>query len=543
MIGALLGGVGLFLLGMELLTDGLQTAAGDGIRNALRRYTRSRASGLAVGAAATAIAQSSSATTLAVIGFVGAGMLPFEQALAVIYGANVGTTVTAWIVASVGLKVSMSWFALPIVGTGAVTKLFTRGRRSAIGAAIAGFGLIFVGIDVLQTGMAGIATTFDPRQLPLDGVGGRIVLVLLGIVTTVVMQSSSAAVATTLTAVNSGALTLEQAAAVVIGQNVGTTVTAIIGAVGGSVPARRVAAGHLVFNVGTGVLALLLLPWFVALVNAWVGPGDPSVAISGFHTAFNVLGVAIFLPLTGQLARALVRYLPDRGSALTSKLSRAGASLPAVSVEAARLTTDDVGRATLELAARTLQPGEGAVRGEIDAEAIRSALLAVRDHLRDVRSDPATPEVYRAHTSVLHALDHLRRIVDALDEAENETTARATPHIRALAEELAPRLTVAATWLGADADVPAPPIHEASRALAERRRVERPKTLARIASGELTAQEGDAQLAAVAWIDRLGYHAWRAIHHLHNADRGVAQAPQPPSAEPRDREETDETLR
>lgn len=527
MVGSLLGGIGLFLLGMELLTDGLQTAAGDSIRTALRRYTRSRASGVLVGAAATALAQSSSATTLAVIGFVGAGLLPFEQVLGVVYGANVGTTVTAWIVATVGLKVNMSWFALPLVGAGAVIKLFTRGKRSALGAALAGFGLIFVGIDVLQTGMMGLADKFDPREFALSGFAGRVALLALGVLMTVVMQSSSAAVATTLTAVHSGALTIEQAAAVVIGQNVGTTVTAMIAAAGGSSPARRVAAAHVIFNVGTGALALVLLPAFVDLVERWIGRGDPSVALSGFHTAFNVLGVLLFLPLTGRLAAALEKRFPERGSALTARLSRAGATVPAVAVEAARLTANDIGRAATELAAKALRDSDAAEEGEPDRAEIAAALVAAREHLKAVRTDPAAPAVYRQHIAVLHAIDHLHRLTEALGEHRNARAAKRDATIHAAAEKVAAALDDAARWLAVDDESPPPPLDATSRAVAEQRRGERAAMLERTAAGELSPADAEVLLEAMRWVDRIGYHAWRAVHHLDAADRDLPLAPPP----------------
>ena len=249
MVGTLLGGIGLFLLGMLMLTDGLQALAGDRLRSALRRYTRTRPSAILTGAAVTAVVQSSSATTLAVIGFVGAGLLSFRQALGVVFGANLGTTTTAWLVAGVGLKVSVSAFALPLVGVGSLGKLFGSGRIVPVGTAVAGFGLVFVGIDVLQSGMQGLTSRFDPARFTDLGVLGYALLVAVGALMTVVMQSSSAAVTTTLAAIAAGSINLEHAAALVIGQNVGTTVTASVAAIGGSAAARRTAVAHVAFNL------------------------------------------------------------------------------------------------------------------------------------------------------------------------------------------------------------------------------------------------------------------------------------------------------
>jgi len=240
----MLGGIGLFLLGMILMTDGLKTAAGNALRKALARFTGGPLSALLSGATLTALVQSSSATTLATIGFVSAGILTFEQAVGVVFGANLGTTSTGWLVSLLGFKVSIAAFALPMVGAGALANLLGRGRWRAAGLAVAGFGLIFVGIDQLQVGMAGLATRLDPSMLPGDNLAGRLALVGLGVLMTVVMQSSSAAVATTLAALHAGTIGLDHAAALVIGQNVGTTVTAGLAAIGASTAARRTALAH-----------------------------------------------------------------------------------------------------------------------------------------------------------------------------------------------------------------------------------------------------------------------------------------------------------
>ncbi|NUM78660.1 Na/Pi cotransporter family protein, partial [candidate division KSB1 bacterium] len=267
MIPNLLGGIGLFLLGMILLTDGLKAVAGEALRRVLSRFVRGPFSALFSGATVTILVQSSSATTLTTIGFVSAGLLTFPQAVGVLFGANLGTTSTGWIVAVLGLKISVGKLALPLIGVGALLRLLTRDRLAAGGLALAGFGLIFVGIDTLQAGMAHLAERFDPSQLPGETFAGRMLLVVTGIAMTVVMQSSSAAVATTLTALHGGAIDLTQAAALVVGQNVGTTVTAALAGLGAVTAAKRTALAHILFNVITGVVALAILPHFVRLAD------------------------------------------------------------------------------------------------------------------------------------------------------------------------------------------------------------------------------------------------------------------------------------
>ena len=209
-----LGGLGLFLLGMVVLTDGLRALAGRALRLLLSRFTRSPLSGAMTGALTTAAVQSSSATTVAAVGFVGAGLLTFPQAFGIVLGANVGTTVTGWLVALIGFKLKLGTAALPIVLVGVLLRLFARGRAASAGFAIAGFGLIFVGISLMQEGVGGLAGIITPESFPDDTWVGRLILVLFGILFTLVTQSSSAGVAMALAAVNASAMTVQQAAAV-----------------------------------------------------------------------------------------------------------------------------------------------------------------------------------------------------------------------------------------------------------------------------------------------------------------------------------------
>ena len=310
MLGTLAGGIGLFLLGMTMMSDGLKLAAGPALERVLAGATRTRWHGLGSGVLVTAVVQSSSAVTVATIGFVNAGLLGLGGALWVLFGANVGTTMTGWIVALVGLKFKVEALALPLVGLGVVLRLAADGRRlGAAGSALAGFGLLFLGIGLLQQGFAGVA---GQVQVP-TGTGPSAVLAQLavGLVLTVLMQSSSAAMTVTLTAAQGGLVDAQGAAAVVIGANLGTTVTAVLAALGATANARRAAAAHVVFNLVTGVVALLLLPWLIGAIAAGARllelPPEPAAKLALFHTVFNVLGVLLMLPLAAPLTRFLQR--------------------------------------------------------------------------------------------------------------------------------------------------------------------------------------------------------------------------------------------
>ncbi|MFN3615304.1 MAG: Na/Pi cotransporter family protein, partial [Rubrimonas sp.] len=296
------GGVGLFLLGMHMLADGLRVMAGAGLRDVLARFTRSPARGALAGTAATAALQSSSAVTVMTVGFVGAGLMTFPQAVGVILGANIGTTLTGWIVAVVGFKMQLGLTALPLLLAGVLARMFARGRAAQAGWALAGFSLIFIGIDMLQEGMAGFEGAVSPASFPDDTALGRAQLALIGLAATVVMQSSSAAMATALAAMTAGAIDFPQAAAMVIGMNVGTTVTVALVSLGGSTAMRRTALAHVLFNVMTGAVAFAILDPFTALMVAVTpgeGVGEAQLALVGFHSAFNVVGVAAVLPFAG----------------------------------------------------------------------------------------------------------------------------------------------------------------------------------------------------------------------------------------------------
>lgn len=312
-----IGGIGLFLLGMRLMTDGLRSAAGETLRDILGAATRSPGRGLASGVLITAMVQSSSAVIFATVGFVNAGLLTLQQAVGVIYGSNVGTTLTSWIVAVVGFNVDLRATALPAIGIGMALWVALGSRRSAaLGQAIAGFGLFFLGIDLLRDAFAGMGDAAALEAWAGQGIASLLLFTLIGMVLTVLMQSSSAALAVTLTAAAGGLIPLNAAAAMVIGANVGTTSTALFASIGATAAARRAASAHVAFNVVTGTMALLLLPTLLWLVSATadllgLAPEVP-VLLAIFHTLTNLLGVVVMWPLTGLLVAQLERRFRSR---------------------------------------------------------------------------------------------------------------------------------------------------------------------------------------------------------------------------------------
>lgn len=308
-IGSILGGIGLFLLGMMLMTDGLKLAAGKTLRNILESSTKTPFRGIFFGALITSIVQSSGVVTVAIIGFVNAGLMTLGQAITIIYGTNIGTTMTSWLVALIGFNFNIKIFALPAIGLGMMQRLIRGpGRQGAIGEVLAGFGVFFLGIDVLKTGFEGLGSGIHLAWQG-DGVASILFYLVIGFLLTVLMQSSSAAIAITLTATAGGVIPMESAAILVIGANVGSTSTAGLAVLGATPNAKRVAAAHVAFNVITGIAALLLLPLllrFLVTIQVLFGhDAGPVTVLAMFHTLFNVLGVLILWPFTKIMIRKL----------------------------------------------------------------------------------------------------------------------------------------------------------------------------------------------------------------------------------------------
>lgn len=416
-LGALVGGLGLFLLAVGMISDGLRLAAGESLRQLLGQWTRTPLRGIGSGALITGIVQSSSAVTVATIGFVNGNLLTMHQALGVVYGANIGTTMTGWLVAAVGFKIKVEVFALPLIGVGMLLKLTgSRSRRAAIGEAIAGFGLFFIGIDVLRGAFEGLAQGIDLAALPAGTVGGLALFVGAGFLMTVLTQSSSAAIAITLTAATGGVVGLNAAAAMVIGANVGTTSTALAAAIGATPNARRVAAAHVIFNGVTGFVALLILPvmlWAVAATSRGLGlESAPAVTLAIFHTLFNVLGVLLLWPMTGRLARFLSRRFrsPSEQLGRPRYLDATTAGTPTIALEAMRLELVNAASLARRLAAEALLP-------ERNVKEFDALVVAVRSLLMSINTATARVERQWQSDATVEALSRVLRVSHQLDEA------------------------------------------------------------------------------------------------------------------------------
>lgn len=300
----LCGGLGLFLFGMKMMSESLQKVAGSRMRKVLATMTRNRFMGVMSGLLITSVIQSSSATTVMVVSFVNAGLLTLCEAISVIMGANIGTTVTAWLVSLVGFKFSISDIAVPAIGL-AIPLLFSkRDERKSFGELLVGFALLFIGLDFLKNSVPDINS--NPAMLEFlkqyngSDFGSILLFVFVGTVLTIIMQSSSATMAITLVIMNNGWISLDVAAAMVLGENIGTTITANLAAIPANTTAKRAALSHTLFNVFgvTWVLIFFhpfrdLVEWIVSLGGS-IDP-DPLYSLSMFHSLFNTINVLIMI--------------------------------------------------------------------------------------------------------------------------------------------------------------------------------------------------------------------------------------------------------
>jgi phosphate:Na+ symporter len=526
----LVGGIGLFLLGMVLLTDGLKAFAGDALRRALIRFTGTPRRAFGSGALVTMIVQSSSATTVTVIGFVSAGLLTFPQALGVVIGASLGTTGTGWIVAVLGLKISVGFYALPLVGIGAFMKLLGRGRWRSFGLALAGFGLIFVGIETLQDAMSGLSGIFNVSELPATGLWSHLLSMLIGVAMTVVMQSSSAAVATTLTALHTGAINFEQAASLVIGAAVGTTVTGVLAAIGGNIPAKRTALAHVIFNLATGLIAVVLLPVFLRLItlaqnHLGLDPGATSLA--AFHTVFIATGAALFLPLVHLFARLIERWLPEEEPTLTRHLDASLLHAPAVALEATRRALRQLADESFQHLAELMDSSGLSVK-PADPAPLRSGLEGIREFF--ARIPPLTEDEPMSHSRVsqLHAIDHLFRLQSRLEPPLGVRSMLGHDRLLKAVEHCRQALRSGIAGLRAHSVTDAlDNVEQHASALAEFRRQQRPALFQETASGSWGPARALEALDAMRWLDLITYHAWRICHHL-----GMDDSSRPVPGEP-----------
>lgn len=513
----LFGGIGLFLMGMILLTDGLKSMAEKALSRALRRFTGTPYKAFASGALVTLLVQSSSATIVTLIGFVSAGLLTFPQTIGVVIGASLGTTGTGWMISVLGLKISLGFYALPLVGIGALLRLLSQGTGRALGLSLAGFGLIFIGIDTLQNGMHILAEAFDLSVLPSRGVTGYLIIVAIGTLMTIVMQSSSAAAATILTALHTHAINFDQATLLVIGAAIGTTITGALAAIGSNISAQRTALAHITFNLATGIIALLCLPWllaFIIFLQQTIALAPGAISLAAFHTLFILLGVVIFLPFNRTFSHWIERILPEQEPRLTRHLGDTLLQAPAVALESTRRTLIEITLSINKLLLDML--GSSVARiNERERNDIRQALDIAQRFFSKIPPVDENETLSHARVHQLHAIDHLIRLFKRLDLSPGERGMLFQPLLQPELTQCQQALELIhqglldrapADWLSR--------INAQAQALADMRRDSRLGILHETAIGRRGPSDALDALDAVRWLERVTYHSSRLCYYL-----------------------------
>jgi phosphate:Na+ symporter len=528
-----IGGIGLFLIGMMLLSDGLVAFGGGMMKEALARFTATPVSAFLSGAVATVLVQSSTATTVTLIGFVSAGLISFTQAIGVLIGASLGNTGTGWIVATLGLKINLGFYTLPLIGVGAMLRLLGKGRWSSLGVALAGFGLMFVGLNTLQEGMQGLSSVFQLSSLPSGGYGARMLIMLFGLALTAVLQSSTAAVATILTALHTEAINFDQAAALVVGAAIGTTLTGALVAIGGTIHAKRTACAYVLFNLIAGLIAILLMPLFlmgIAWLSRDAGLDAGATSLAAFHTLFIAVGAALFMPCIAPFARLVERMLPDKEGTHTARLDESMLSIPSVALEASQRALEQITVRLLDSYAQLLSgtPGKEAPQHwrSIEQSLDETYVFISRVTL------PADDDINSAcRIAQLHAIDHLLRFRTRLHDLHAASINLTEPVYHWALENS--RQILELTRQGINAQAIAASLQQLEYnavTLTHLSRQERHQWLETTFSGSTSTAQALTQTDIFRWLERTGHHVWRIAYYLAHArkttlDQTTGEAP------------------
>jgi phosphate:Na+ symporter len=426
----LVGGLGLFFFGMKVMSEGLKNIAGDRLKNILSMVTKLPIIGMLVGAGITCFIQSSSATTVMVVGFVNAGLIALKQAISVVLGANIGTTFTAWLVSSMSVF-KVTHYALPAIGIGFAISTFARTKNARFwGQVLMGFGLLFLGLDFMKDAFTPLKKSQYVKDIFLSFSHNPMLGVLVGIVFTVLLQSSSATIAIVQVMAFNGLISFPAAIPIILGDNIGTTITAQLASIGTTLPARRTAMSHTLFNViGTAyMLVFVYTGWYVKAIDTII-PGQITAKnimfhIAVAHSAFNVINALVFLPFIGALERVSTFLVPKRKGAIEmgpQYLEKHLLNTPPIAMEQARKeTVRMIGLATRSVSA--------AVKGFFDnsmddlkpvsrlEQAVDNLQSAITAYLIELSQRELTQEDSEEIPVLIHSVNDIERIGD---HAEN----------------------------------------------------------------------------------------------------------------------------
>ncbi|PCI38990.1 MAG: Na/Pi cotransporter [Elusimicrobia bacterium] len=544
----LLGALGVFLYGLKVMSEGLQKLAGTRLRQVLAKATTNRFSATLSGFLVTCAVQSSSATTVMVVGFCSAGLLTLGQSLGVIMGANIGTTTTAWLVSLLGFKVKIAKFAVPLIGIGFFSQFIKRWRLPhRLGEVLVGFGLLFLGLSLLKNTIPNVKDA--PEMLTLisrfspDTLYGFAYAILAGTLMTVAVQSSSAAMAITLTAAAQGLIDFPTAAALAIGQNIGTTCTALLAAIGSPLIARRAALGHFLFNV-LGVLPVILIfSPFLSIVDVFM-PGDPygsgtaaNIAVTThlalFHTLFNVLNTVLFLPFIRQFETLIVTLMPGTEAKAAEHelvyLSTPFSATPELSIIAAQKEVDRmadicvnmVKKIRRSLAARGKERTDLLAELLVDEKTTDILEHKITTYLAELTHGHLSTPANKQVLSMLSMVNDLERIGDHGEkvsillqrEADGSYafTKDAWEELGTIADEAGGVLNGMKTLIMHPEEDPLPQARDRENALNDMRNLFRRRHLERLAHGECSALAGVVFSDLLTSFEKMGDHAFNVV--------------------------------
>jgi phosphate:Na+ symporter len=373
----IIAGIAIFLIGMHYMEDGFKLFSGGALEMVLEKFTSTTPRAIGTGFLVTAVVQSSSLVSVIIISFLSAELIGLTQAVGVVFGSNIGTTATAWLVSSFGLKIKISAYALPMLIFGVIMQFSRHNSYKGLGSVLIGLGFIFLGIAYMKEGFETLKDGLDLAEYAMEGYLGVFVYILFGAVATVVIQSSSATMAIIITALASGQIDYINALSLAIGANVGTTVTAVLGALASNRNGKRLAVAHFIFNIITGLVAVLLIYQLKDLVDKLapilaIGDEDFAMKLALFHTIFNVLGVVIVSPFIGQMVRYLETLFQarERGRGNAKYLTYEVMEIPASALAAIRKETIHLYDKSLEAIVHAMNLHRSEIFSDSEIEAI-----------------------------------------------------------------------------------------------------------------------------------------------------------------------------
>lgn len=519
-----IGGLGIFLFGIKTLGDNLQKIAGDGLRSLLDRFTTNPIKGMLAGIVVTILLQTSTGTTVLTIGLVNAGFMTLRQAIGVIIGANIGTTATAFII---GIKISE--YAFPIIAVGTLLLFFFRNERvKNYGRAIFGFGALFLGLNLMGDGLYPLRDAALFQELTISMSNNPLLGVLIGTIFTVSVQSSSAAIGLLQTLFAQGSMTLDAALPVLFGDNIGTTITAVLAAIGASITAKRAALVHVIFNVVGTVIVLLLLVPFTALVE-YIQAAlslNPEMTIAFAHGIFNISNAAIQLPFVAVLAWIVVKAIPGEDTAIPHKPEhlddRFIEKSPSLAISQAKkevLRMAELAGEGLEEVITYFNTKKDKHRDLVIQyeSAINSLDESISEYMTKISTHSLTPHDSKTHSVILNTVrdlervgDHMENVMELVDyQRENKVqfSEGANKDIEEMFALTLSTLRQAIHSLETDNVDEAKDVAKKESEIDRMERVLRKKHIMRVNNRECTGAAGIVFTDMVSNLERVGDHA------------------------------------